>query len=108
MLEDIGEGDDALFCITNLTACCQPPKALGNWFFPNGTRVPSAPDVWDIYRTRGQMVVVMHRRRGGVEGIYRCEIADTFGFTQTMYIGVYSASTGKWKSIQFNKGINRI
>ena len=45
-LEDIGEGDDALLCITELTACCQPPYTgemepdIGNWFFPNGTRVP--------------------------------------------------------------------
>ena len=63
---------------------------------------------WDIYITRGQMVVVMHRRRGGVEGIYRCMIPDTFGITQTIYIGVYSASTGKWKSIQFNKDVYRV
>ena len=101
-LEDIGKGDDALLCRTNQTACCRPPytgvngSALGNWFFPNGTRAPSAGGQWDIYRTRGQMVVCMHRRRGGVEGIYRCEIPDTLGFTQTLYIRVYSASNGEW------------
>ena len=98
ILEDIGEGDEALLCMTNLTACCRPPHsgALGNWFFPNGTRVPSPGNQWDFHRTRGQMVVGMNRRTGGVEGIYRCEIPDTFGFTQTIYIGVYSASTGEW------------
>ena len=102
-LEDIGEGDnDALLCKTNLTACCQQPytgemrPVLGNWFFPNGTRVPSAPAVgWDIYKTSGQMVVSMHRRRGGVDGVYRCEIPDAMNVIQTIYIGVYSASTGK-------------
>ena len=98
ILEDIGEGDDALLCKTNQTACCRPPhsRAIGNWFFPNGTRVPSANSQSDFYRARGQMVVRMNRRRGGVEGIYRCEIPDTFGFIQTLYIGVYSASTGEW------------
>ena len=101
-LEDIGEGDDALLCITNQTACCRAPNigemgpALGNWFFPNGSRVPGHGISWDIYRTRGQMVVLMHRRRGGMEGIYRCEIPDTFGFIQTLHIGVYSANTGEW------------
>ena len=101
ILEDIGEGDDALLCKTNQTACCRPPyigemgPALGNWFFPNGTRVPGDGMNLDISRTRGHMVVSMNRRKGGVEGIYRCEIADTFGFIQTLYIRVYSANTGE-------------
>ena len=103
-LEDIGEQDDALLCKTNLTACCRSSNtsdshALGNWFFPNGTRVPSRNvSGWglDIYRTRGQMVVLLHRRRGGEEGIYCCEIPDAMNVTQTIYIGVYSASTGEW------------
>ena len=41
-LEDIGEGGDALLYMTNYTACCQRGvmgPALGNWFFPNGSRV---------------------------------------------------------------------
>ena len=102
ILEDIGEGGDALLCITNQTACCQTSyfgvvrHTSGNWFFPNGTRVPSGVSEWNFYRNRGQMMVRMNRRRGGVEGIYRCEIPDTLGFTQTIYIGVYSASTGEW------------
>ena len=38
----------------------------------------------------------MSRRRGGVEGIYRCEIPDAVNVLQTIYIGVYSTSTGEW------------
>ena len=110
ILEYIGVGDDALLCITNLTACYQPnvndtgkvvPDS-GNWYFPNGTRVPSnkvnytSREEWEFYRTRGQMVVRMNRRRDGVEGIYRCEIPDAMNVTQTIYIGVYSASSGEW------------
>ena len=98
-LENIGEGDAALLCITNLTACCRRPytsemgpPTLGNWFFPNGTRVPSTGSQWDFHRTRGQMKVLLQRRRGGEEGIYRCEISDAMNVTQTIYIGVYSAS----------------
>ena len=102
ILEDIGEGDDALLCITNYTACCQlndtGGRALGNWFFPNGTRVPSGVSEWDFFRARDQMVVSMHRRRGGVEGIYHCVIPDAMNVTQTIYIGVYSASTGEWST----------
>ena len=100
-LEDIGIGGDALLCVTNLTACCLPPyigengSAMGNWFFPNGSRVPSADAQWDFHRTRGQMVVRLNHRRGGEEGIYHCEIPDSVNVKQTIYIGVYSAGTGE-------------
>ena len=93
-LENIGEGDDALHCITNLRNCCRlshtDQPVLGNWFFPNGTRVPSSDSEWDFHRDRGQSVVHLHRRRGGEEGIYRCEIPDIEHVTQTIYIGVYT------------------
>ena len=105
-LEDIGEWSNALFCVTDLTACCKPsstsemgPVYTGDWYFPNGTRVPSSGMQWDIHRTRGQQMVVFHRRRGGEDGVYRCDIRDTMNVavvTQTIYIGVYSARTGEW------------
>ena len=98
-LEDIGEYGGALLCRTNLTACCRPPyengSSTGNWYFPNGSsRVPSNGNLnTTFYRTRGQMVVRLNHRRGGEEGIYRCEIPDSVDVTQTIYIGVYSANT---------------
>ena len=98
-LEDVGEGDYALHCVTDQTACCRRPYALlslGNWFFPNGTRVPSSGFMWDIDRTRGHMVVFLHHRRGGVTGIYSCVIPDGMNVNQTIYIGVYTASSGEW------------
>ena len=100
-LEDIGGDNDALLCLTDLTACCRPPytsgskSAIGNWFFPNGTRVPSSGSSWDFYRTRGQMMVLLQRRRGGVNGIYRCEIPDAMNVNQFLYIGVYTNNTGE-------------
>ena len=50
---------------------------------------------WDFYRIRGPSVVRMVRRRGGTDGIYRCEIPDRQGVFQTIYIGVFTASTGE-------------
>ena len=96
-LEDIGENDTALLCMTNLTACCQPPYTddngsyFGKWFFPNGTRILLADNDGDFYQSRGWM----SRRKGGVEGIYRCEIPDSMNVTRTIYIGVYTASSGE-------------
>ena len=101
-LVDIGEGVDALFCVTDLTACCRSPytdpigrSAIGNWFFPNGSRVPSSSSQWIFHRTRGQSMVILHRRRGGAEGIYSCGIPDAMNVTQIITIGVYSAGTGE-------------
>ena len=94
-LEDIGDSnDDALLCMTEYSTCCKQP-ALGNWFFPNGTRVRSSGNNWDFHRTRGDMAVVLHRRRGGVDGVYSCVVPDAMNVTQTIYIGVYNARTGK-------------
>ena len=101
-LEEIGEGDDPLLCMTNLTACCRRPytgvmgPALGNWFFPNGSRVPNLGSQTLFFRSRGKIAVHLQHKRGGAEGIYRCEIPDAMNVTQTIYIGVYSASTGEW------------
>ena len=40
LLDNIGEGSEALLCLTDLPACCRPPytdpmgrQALGNWYF---------------------------------------------------------------------------
>ena len=102
-LEDIGEGYGALLCMTDQPACCRPSyidsvwlTAFGNWFFPNGTRVPSSGNNWDMHRTRGHMVLPLHRRKGGTEGIYHCVILDAMNVSQTIYIGVYPAETGEW------------
>ena len=101
-LEDIGEHDNALVCVTNLTACCRHPytsenvSVFGNWFLPNGTRVPSKHNhnnESDFYRDRGDMVVRLNRRIGGMEGIYRCMIPDAINVIQNIYIGVYSPNT---------------
>ena len=89
-LEEIGEGGNTLFCITD------KGNAIGNWYFPNGSRVPGSGIQSRFFRSRGKMAVNLQRRRGGVEGIYRCEIPDTMNVTQTIYIGVYSARTGEW------------
>ena len=42
-------------------------------------------------------MVGLNRRRGGEDGIYRCEIPDSANVNQTIYIGVYTAnsSTGE-------------
>ena len=81
ILEKIGEGHDALVYVTNLTICCQLSHPYGNWFFPNGTRVPSHNVNWDIYRIRGHMLIYLHHKRGGMQEIYGCEMPDSANMT---------------------------
>ena len=35
-------------------------------------------------------MVQLHRRTGGVSGIYRCVIPDQSGVNQTLYVGLYA------------------
>ena len=54
---------------------------------------------WGFYITRGWMVVRLNRRRGGVTGIYHCEIPVLKGppiVYKNISIGVYTARTGEW------------
>ena len=102
LLDNIGESRESLLCLTDLPACCRTPHSnttLGNWFYPNETAVPnmvvnSQGLQWEFYRTRGQMMVLMHRRRGGVTGIYRCDIPDQTEDPHRLYVGVYTDNTG--------------
>ena len=101
-LKNIDEGDNVLLCISNQTDSCQhPPTGIvdpgfGSWFFPNGTKVPSVSNQWGFYSSRDPGVVGMSRRRGGVTGVFRCEIPVATNVTQTIYIGVYTADAGEW------------
>ena len=100
LLDNIGEPPNSLRCLTDNIACCARAQSpgrgiLGDWYYPNGTGVANSGVMWEFYRNRGQSVVRLNRRRGGVTGIYRCEIPDAAGVDQTMFIGVYTANTGK-------------
>ena len=100
LLDNIGESSNSLLCLTDNTACCSRAQVpggdiLGDWYYPNGTGVANSGEMWDFYRNRGPSVVLLHRRRGGVTGIYRCVIPDATGVNQTMFIGAYTASTGE-------------
>ena len=99
LLDNIGESRESLLCLTDLPACCRDDYTggrghLGHWFFPNATMVPNFGDQWEFYRTRGQMVVLMHRRKGGATGIYYCDIPNQNEDPRRLYVGVYTTNTG--------------
>ena len=92
-----GPTDNPLLCVTpdNITCCSTVETGgapLGNWYFPNGTEVPPDSTGWLFYCTRGPGVVRLHRRTGGMSGIYHCVIPDQSGVNQTLYVGLYTIS----------------
>ena len=61
--------------------------------------VGETPIISEFYRDRDKSIVRINRRRGGVNGIYRCVIPVSAGppiVYQNIYIGVYTTTTGEW------------
>ena len=91
-----------LLCLTDSTQCCRRSDnpngvQLGHWYFPDGTLVPDGTEpTRDFYRNRGASVVRLNRRNNAQSptGVYRCEIPDASGTTQTLYVGVYTTEKG--------------
>ena len=109
----VGEGFEApqitdggaLECHTDDTTCCRGIDnpdwpGRGEWYYPDGTVVPSPGGDTGFYRIRGHMVIRLNRVGGmaGPTGAYRCEIPGDGGVIITRYITLASASEIKYKS----------
>ena len=95
LLSDIGEGSNALFCLTNRAQCCTAKAGLnrGGWRFPNTSVVNNnTADNYEFYRTRGYSSVYLNQRSNALEltGIFICRIPTNQSERNTnLYIGVY-------------------
>jgi hypothetical protein len=91
-----------LQCITDRMPCCTAAGArIGEWFFPDGTRVPTlgtgATMATEFYRNRGDDGTVNLNRLNNVlmpTGLFCCEVPDAAGVDQTVCaeIGVCACS----------------
>ena len=98
-------GNDTIQCHTDLSTCCSSSQGFrrGDWYFPNGTRLPLSGRDVPFGEGRGAQKVEL---RTGIDtppisGIYRCDIPtntvhdDTDNLVrETVYVGLY-ASGGK-------------
>ena len=84
-LTDIGEGYNALHCLTNLTTCCKVPRRMGQWILPNGYVALGSGT--DFYTRRGPGAVLLNRRAGPT-GLFTCQVPDGSGMERTLYIGM--------------------
>ena len=95
---------ESVECVTDLSTCCSNTQGVqrGDWYFPDGTRLPFSGD-GDIYEQRGFQRVYLGRRNrpNSPSGIYRCDIptnavhddTDT-SVRDTVYVGLYPGSEG--------------
>ena len=95
-ITDIGTGSAALLCTTTLPGCCISAYQETQWYLPNGTQLSNA-NTQPYYRTRSRSpgAVHLHRNPGATTtGVFRCDIPDASGDLQSIYVGIYTATTG--------------
>ena len=96
----IGEGvDNSLRCVTDYSDCCAGAGSdVGNWFARNGSEVHQGPPGGDtnLYVTRGEGegVIYLNRIKGGAIGMWRCDIPDSDGMMQSIYIYLGTPTVG--------------
>ena len=81
---DVDNGG-SLECYTDLGTCCSGGQGIhrGDWYFPDGTRLPFAGSDASIFENRGAQVVDLRRNSDFFDfenftGIYRCDIPTKF------------------------------
>ena len=99
------DGCDSVQCHTDLSTCCSNAQGphRGDWYFPNGTRLPFASSSVPIGLGRAaQRVVIRRATATGPTGIYRCGIStetvhhsSDISVRDTVYIGLFTSSGGK-------------
>ena len=112
---DIGTGSAALMCTTTYYPCCfSAPRPGTHWYFPNGTQVGNT-NTLPYYRSRGDAspnnpgrigAVLLHRNpEATTTGIFRCEIRDATGAFHSIYVGIYTNTTGESCTLKRNSFI---
>ena len=95
-ISEIGEGEDAVLCFTDLRECCRNRDTLGNmvlgnWFYPNGEEVKTkSHSNQGFYRNRDHSVVRLHWRENitAPTGQFCCKVLDATHQTVTVCINV--------------------
>ena len=104
-ISDIGTDSAALICTTTRQACCLSTDG-SEWYFPDGSAVQRNGTTY--YRTRtigsGSGPTVRLNRNAGATttGVFHCDILDASGVLQSIYVGIYTNTTGKSCTLKRN------
>ena len=92
----IGEGADALHCVTDDTTCCGGANGnrRGDWYFPDGHQLLSGTANAFLWYASWQTGAVLMNFRGtattGTTGLHRCDIHDSTGTQHQFYTCIYA------------------
>ena len=103
---NIGRDNEALRCVSPVLSCCRSPKP--RWLFPNGTLVQRNRGNKNVYRTRNDSSVDLHRTIDAYmpTGLYTCIIFKTTNQITRLHIylqlpGMRYLSKIKVKNIKY-------
>ena len=86
-----------LQCHTDLNTCCRSGHGpdRGDWYFPNGNRLPFTGIGVVNERRSYKLVVLQYTGSGGTSGIYRCDIetnaVNNNDGNESVYVGLYTS-----------------
>ena len=90
LLSDIGEGSNALYCLTDWEGCCSAEAGVrprGLWRLPGGNNIGESSAA-TIYSRRGFSSISLNIRGGRTTGLYTCLIPDAGDVTRTLSINI--------------------
>ena len=90
LLSDIGEGSNALYCLTDWEECCSDAaggRRRGMWKFPGGANVGSDSGAL-IYSRRRFSSISLNIRGGSTTGLYKCMIPVAGDVLRTLSINI--------------------
>ena len=101
-ITDIGTDSAALHCTSSRPDCCF--SGDGWWYFPDGSEVERSSATYYRTRSRSPGTIHLHRNPGATTtGIFHCKIRNEAGIFQSIYVGIYTTTTGESCVLKSNK-----
>ena len=100
--DDGSDPSNIVRCNTDLSTCCRGVDGIhrGDWYFPDGDKVPLPSPGIHIFESRGAQRVTLRRRNNALppSGIYHSEVPTVavhddgdLSVRETVYVGLYAS-----------------
>ena len=102
-IDQISDGRNALKCMTDNVDCCND-TSVGNWRDVRGSPVQEGRAGSScLYVTRGDGEISLNRNSDcipHISGLWRCDISDSSGDNQSLYIYISNSTKGSMNSTE--------